>query len=464
MTFDSQDNAKKPLGASFRDPSGFVFTLDGQIYRQINHSYQDNYNHLIQSGLYDKLTGDGLLIPHQEVSIKPPLPESAYKIIQPEPVEFVAYPYEFCFSELKDAALATITIQKHALQYGMSLKDSSAYNIQIHQGRAVLIDTLSFEKYKEGQPWIAYRQFCQHFLAPLSLIAYQDARLASLLTDFIDGIPLDLASRLLPMRTRLIPSLMIHIHLHAASQRRFANVRSVSNRSVNQTAMLGLIDSLQSAIQSLSWSPNKSGWVVYYEEEHSYTSGGLEHKQRIVGEFLTRIQPGVVWDLGANTGMFSRIASGMGAVTISFDFDPAVVENNYIKASKDQETNLLPLIQNLTNPSPAIGWQNKERMSLIERANADVVLALALVHHLSIGNNVSLENLASFMHKLSPWLIIEFIPKSDPQAQRLLIAREDIFSDYTQERFEEVFNQLYVLHRADSIQDSQRIIYLMERR
>lgn len=464
MTSDFQIKANKPHGASFRDPNGFVFTLENRIYRQINHSYQTNYDQLIESGLYDKLVGEGYLIPHQEVTIKAPSPESAYKIIEPELLNFVAYPYELSFSQLKDAALATLKIQKVALSHGMSLKDSSAYNIQFHHGHPLLVDTLSFEKYEEGKPWIAYRQFCQHFLAPLSLIAYQDARLASMLINFIDGIPLDLASHLLPVRTRFVPSLLLHLHLHSASQRRYADSAPTANRSVNRTSFLGLIDSLESAVQRLKWSPTGPGWSGYYEEEHSYTPAGLEHKQLLVKEYLSQIKPGVVWDLGANTGMFSRIACDMGAFTIAFDFDPAAVELNYHQASRKQETSILPLVQNLTNPSPSIGWQNQERMSLIERANADAVMALALVHHLCIANNVTLENLATFLHRLSPWLIIEFVPKNDPQVQRLLIAREDIFTEFNQEQFEATFNRYFNLHKADTIQDSQRRIYLMERR
>lgn len=463
MTLDDRSTAHHQLEASFRDPSGFVFALDHQIYRQINLSYQDNYQHLINSGLYEKLVGERLLIPHQEVTIDSPRPDLAYKIIKPEPLQFVAYPYELSFSQLRDAALATLKIQKIALDYNMSLKDSSAYNIQFHRGQPLLIDTLSFEKYEEGKPWVAYRQFCQHFLAPLCLIAYRDVRLASLLTNYIDGLPLDLTSHLLPFRSRLIPSILLHIHLHAASQRKYANTKPTANRTVSRTAILGLIDSLIAAINHLKWSPTGEGWAAYYEEENSYTGAGLEHKKLLVQEYLAQVNPRVVWDLGANTGMFSRIASGIGAFTIAFDFDPAAVEANYISAHSHHETDLLPLVQNLTNPSPAIGWQNQERSSLIERANAEAVLSLALVHHLSIGNNVSLENIAAFLQRIAPKLIIEFIPKTDPQVQRLLFAREDIFPEYTQEGFETAFNQYFSIQKADTIRDSQRRLYLMER-
>ena len=179
------------VSSSFRDPSGLVFVREGVFYRQVNVPYKDNYDHLMSSGLYDKLADNKLLIPHEEVSLDPATPDSAYKVLKPEQVPFISYPYEWCFGQLKDAALTTLAIQKRALGFGMTLKDGSAYNIQFLKGRPVLIDTLSFEKYCEGQFWVAYRQFCQHFLAPLVLMSYTDVRLSQLLRVHIDGIPLD---------------------------------------------------------------------------------------------------------------------------------------------------------------------------------------------------------------------------------------------------------------------------------
>ncbi len=173
------------IKSSFRDPSGFLYWKNGELYRQINTVYSEHYEHLMVSGLYDRLAQDKLLIPHEEIERGN---NSAYRILKPETVPFISYPYEWCFSELKDAALATLKIQRIALEYGMSLKDASAYNIQFHNGKPVLIDTLSFEKYREGEPWVAYRQFCQHFLAPLALMSFKDIRLNQLLKIYIDGI------------------------------------------------------------------------------------------------------------------------------------------------------------------------------------------------------------------------------------------------------------------------------------
>ena len=214
------------LSSSFRDPSGFLFTENGTLFRAVSCRYRQHYDHLIQSELYDKLVENKLLIPHKEVDLGtikhfPGSREDVYKIIQPERVPFISYPYEWCFSQLKDAALTTLKIQKQALDHGMVLKDASAYNIQFYKGVPLLIDTLSFEIYQENQPWVAYRQFCQHFLAPLALMAARDIRLGQLMRIYIDGVPLDLASGLLSSSSWLKPALLTHIHLHAKAQKRY---------------------------------------------------------------------------------------------------------------------------------------------------------------------------------------------------------------------------------------------------
>ena len=217
----------------------------------------------MESGLYDRLVKAGLLVPHVEAEQDSATPE-AYKIIQPEHVPFISYPYEWSFGQLKDAALATLSIQRRALKVDMSLKDASAYNIQFLRGKATLIDTLSFEMYKEGQPWVAYRQFCQHFLAPLALMAVRDVRLNQLLRVYIDGVPLDLASGLLPASTRFNFGLLTHIHLHATAQRRYSGAEVKSRAAtMSRQAMTGLIDSLDSAIRKLEWKPGGTEWGNY---------------------------------------------------------------------------------------------------------------------------------------------------------------------------------------------------------
>jgi ribosomal protein L11 methylase PrmA len=456
------------LGASFRDPCGFLFWQEGVLYRQVNTAYRQAYDHLQISGLYDKLLEKGRLIPHTEAAVEPAEPALAWKVIRPEPLAFVSYPYEWSFSQLKDAALTTLAIQKRAMRHAMSLKDASAYNIQFYQGRPVLIDTLSFDLYQEGEPWVAYRQFCQHFLAPLALMAHTDVRLSQLLRVYIDGVPLDLASRLLPWQTRLDLGLSTHLHLHAAAQKRYADAavgKPVTTRRMSQTAFQGLIDSLEATVRKLSWKAAGTEWGDYYpERSHHYSTEAFEHKQAEVSRLIERLAPGLVWDLGANTGIFSRLASQRGRPTLAFDIDPAAVEQNYLACKAAKEPNLLPLVLDLTNPSPALGWHNRERLALLERGPAELVLALALIHHLAISNNVPLPHLAEFFAQAGRWLIIEFVPKDDPQVQKLLASREDIFPAYTVEGFETAFGARFQAHEKIPIQGSPRGLYLLERK
>ncbi len=454
------------LSASFRDPSGFLFSRDGILYRQINRAYADEYARLMDSGLYDRLVKAGLLIPHIEAGQLPAESDAAFKIIQPEPAPFISYPYEWSFSQLKDAALATLSIHKRAIKMGMSLKDASAYNIQFVRGRAALIDTLSFEIYREGEPWVAYRQFCQHFLAPLALMAYCDVRLSQLLRVYIDGVPLDLASRLLPAKTKFNFGLLTHIHVHAGAQKRYSD-KAIEPRKgglrVNQQAMIGLIESLEATVNKLTWKPAGTEWGDYYDNTN-YTDNAFEHKRQLVREWTLERKPALVWDLGGNTGVFSREAASSGAFAVSFDIDPAAVEQNYRTVKSKKEQNILPLVLDLTNPSPAIGWDHTERDSFAARGPVELALALAVIHHLAISNNVPLPQLASFFAARCQWLIIEFVPKSDSQVQKLLASREDIFPDYTREGFEKAFSERFTIHKAEDVRDSERRLYLMQAR
>lgn len=456
----------RSIASSFRDPSGFVYRHDGTVHRQVNRLHASEYDHLISSGLYRNLVNDDLLIPHEEVALGPTNSAAAYKAIEPEQVSFISYPYEWSFSQIKDAAMATLRIQRRAMDYGMALKDCSAYNIQFHNGKPILIDTLSFEKYQEGEPWGAYRQFCQHFLAPLALMSYKDVRLSQLLRVHIDGIPLDFTSGLLPWRTRLVLPLLLHIHLHARSQARNAgkSVKLQQGNRFNYQAFMGLVDGLESAVARLKWRPRLSGWADYYDGTHDYAPAATAHKRQLIGKVLEKLKSTTVWDLGSNTGLYSRIASGRGNKTISFDFDPACVELNYRAARANNETNILPLLLDLTNPTPGLGWENEEWMSLQERGPADVGLALALLHHLAISNNLPFAKIASFLNKICRTLVVEFVPKDDMQVQKLLANRKDIFDQYTELAFREGFSAYFRTTDRFEINNSKRVLYLMRRK
>jgi hypothetical protein len=449
---------------SFRDPAGFVYEGQDGLRRQVNQVYRDHYDRLVTSGLYDELVSKRLLVAHVEVDEEPPERVLAYKVIQPERIEFLSFPYEWAFSELKDAALVTLEAERTALGHGMTLKDCSAYNVQFQRGRPILIDTLSLETYREGEPWMGYRQFCEHFLAPLTLMSLVDHRLGQLLRTNIDGVPLDLAVRCLPWTSRLRFGLALHLHLHQTFQRKHSGADQAFRASkMGSRALFGLIDSLESTIRGLTWKPERGGWSAYYQE-HLYTPDEFQHKERLVGELIERTGARTVWDLGANTGHFSRLAAERGLSTIAFDLDPACVEQNYLDVKKRGETKLLPLLLDLFNPSPSSGWMNQERASILDRGQPDLVLALALVHHLAIAGNQPMENLARLFRRLGSWLIIEFVPETDPQFRALSDRRRGNHHPYHRDHFEQCFDKHFISMAAEPLSDCGRTLYLMRRR
>jgi hypothetical protein len=448
---------------SFRDPSGFVYTRDGTLYRQVNAQFREPFEAFLASGLYDDLARERLLVSHERVGLEHAATEEAYAVLRPERVGFISYPYEWSFGQLQDAAGLTLAIQERALQKGFTLRDSSAYNVQFHNGRPIFIDTLSFEPQEPGKPWVAYKQFCEHFLLPLLLMSSTDIRCGTLLRSYIDGIPLDLGSRLLPRRSWASISTVLHIHLHAWAQGRYAGSAvssAAKGKSLSQGSLLTLVKNLQAAVQRLSWRASGTEWADY-TSDNNYTDAATRSKREQVVHHLRGSGARLVWDLGANTGEYSRAARDIAPHVVSFDVDPAAVERNYRRVREQGEKGILPLLLDLTNPSPAQGWAGRERLSLEDRGPADALLALALIHHLAIGHNLPLDRVAGYLSRLGRLLIIEFVPKTDSQVKRLLLSRPDIFPDYTKEGFEAAFSRHFQIQSISRVEESERWLYCM---
>jgi hypothetical protein len=453
----------RPVPGSFRDPAGFVFERDGVLYRQVNVSFGDSFDRFRSSGLLGELVERGLLVRHEDAEASLAAGRDAHTVLRPEQVPVVSYPYEWCFGQLREAALTTLAAQRAAMSRGFTLRDASAYNVQFLRGRPVLIDTLSFEPIREDRPWAAYGQFCRHFLAPLALMATRDVRLGSLLRTHLDGIALDLAAKLLPRRARMRPGLMLHLSAHARSGGRATPPVRGSGR-FSERAFRGLVESLESTIRGLEWDPPESVWTEYYERCRTYEPEAIARKEELVRKLIEGAGPETVWDLGANTGRFSRIAADRGAFTVSIDADPRVIEVSYRELVREGASSVLPLVMDLADPSPRHGWAHRERMSLADRGPADLVMALALVHHLAIGNNVPLPSLASWLRELGRWALVEFVPKSDPQVQEMLALREDVFSGYTEDGFRAAAEERFEVVGREPIEASGRALYLLRGR
>jgi hypothetical protein len=453
------NSAPTHLKGSFRDPAGYMYRDDsGKLRRHITPAGMADYTAAKELGLYKKLSDDGLLVRHREVSAT----DEAI-VIAPDEVPVISYPFERSFSMLRDAALATLAIQKQALAAGMTLKDASAYNIQFVSGKPLFIDTLSFELYRQGEPWAAYGQFCRHFLAPLALMAYTDLRLGQLLREYIDGVPLDLAAKLLPRRARYKPSLLMHVVMHAKAQESKSRDYKKTSASVAKTQLLAIIDSLERSLKSMRPESSRSEWMDYYENTN-YTDTAAEAKQKLIAKFTKQLKVKRMVDIGGNDGHYSRAFSDAGIQAICADIDPHAVEYNYRRVRQQNETHMLPLLVDVTNPGGGLGWANEERGQVHERLQADLAMALAIIHHLCISNNLPFTMVAEYFARFAPYLIIEFVPKEDSQVQKLLATRKDIFPRYTQAEFEKDFTTTYALVDKARIAGTKRTLYLFRRK
>jgi ribosomal protein L11 methylase PrmA len=449
---------------SFRDPGGFVYRRDGVLLRQVGESLADDWEAFVASGLAARLVEQGRLIPWEPAPSDAAATADARIVLRPEPLEFISYPYEWTFGQLRDAALLTLDIQLEAMTAGWTLRDASAYNVQFRRGRPVLIDLLSLEPLQDGAPWVAYRQFCEHFLAPLALMARRDIRLSHLLRADPDGIPLDLAKALLPWRTRLDFGLLSHLYLHAAAQSRHQGNEdegaAARGARISATRLRALGDNLRRTVSGLRWTPAGTEWADYADNT-SYSGRATAAKERLVAEYVAAAGGDTVWDLGANTGRYSRIAADAGRRVLAFDIDPAAAERNYRTLAAEGRLDILPLVMDLANPSPGIGWAGRERRALLDRASADVTLSLALVHHLAISRNVPLEMFIDLLADLAPTAIVEFVPKEDPMVRRLLAARRDVFPRYTLDGFRDAARTRFAIEAETPIEESGRTLFLL---
>jgi 2-polyprenyl-3-methyl-5-hydroxy-6-metoxy-1,4-benzoquinol methylase len=446
--------------SSYRDPSGYLFYQGSILYRQVSEVYRADYELFRSSGLFSELIEEGLLVPHEEIHRNLTGDKDWFLTLQPEHIPFISYPYEWCFDMLKDAALLTLTLAKKGLEKGMMLKDATSYNVQWHKGNMRFIDTLSFEKYKEAQPWIAYRQFCEQFLAPLALMHYLKEPLQNILLAYPEGIPLPLTRRLLPGRSRWNLNNYLHLHLHGKAARKKGPAHS-KPVVFSRAKMNNLLRSLEEAVSGLHLSQPSGVWSGYYDEA-ILRDDYVDRKKEIIGGWMQQLQVSSCLDAGANEGTFSLLAASTGRQTIAADFDHYSINNLYKRVKKDGLTNILPLIVDLAHPTPSIGVNNTERTSLTARMDAGVVMALALVHHLAIGKNIPFEAIAKLFRSLGQVLIIEFVPKNDEKILLMLEAKKDVYDWYTKEAFLGSFSKFYKLVTESPVGTSGRTLYLMQ--
>lgn len=455
--------------SSFRDDAGFVFRENGVLFRAISESGISGYSQLMDSGLASELQSRGWLVEHRECAADhaAALSSGAAKVLEPEPIPFLCWPWEWSFSQWKEAALLTLDLQSEAIGHGMRLKDASAFNVQFVRGRPVWIDTLSFEDNSDGSPWVAYRQFCRHFLAPLALMAHVDPRLGRMLLCHLDGVPLDIASKMLPWRTRVQSGLAAHLHLQARMEHRHEASDAPVERPGPVLSVAGqraVLESLRSAVSGLHWRNSNTEWASYYGNTN-YSGAAMALKESVVERMVEDVAPRrLVWDFGANDGRFSRIAASSGCQTVAWDIDPGAVDIAWRAVRGNTELPVLPLLLDLTNPSPSVGWDLCERESLVARGPADLVMALALVHHVCLTGQVPLERFCAFLARCAPAAIVEWIPRDDSQARRLLARRPDRCPGYGDIAFEDAVRSHWNIAEVVDLAPSGRRLYRLERR
>lgn len=453
----------KKHSSSFRDPSGYVFFEAGMLKRCILPFYFNQYKALKQSGFFQKAIENHLLISHEEISVS-----EEEIILRPVAIPFITFPYEWCFNQYKEAALLTLKLHKFALEHDYILKDASAYNIAFHEGKAIFIDTLSFDFYKEDEPWRAYKQFLMHFLAPLLLAKYHGSSQLRLMSNFIDGIPLPVIASMLPIKTKLNPFLYSNIHLPAKFETKHSEDYDgkIKKGKLSKVGQLKIVDSLYGFIKDLKLN-EKSEWGNYYTKTNYSNSAFLE-KETLLKGWVKSLNPKTLIDVGGNDGTFVRSLDIEFEHAIVCDIDNNAVDSNFVQMKKLKETSILPMVLDVLNPSPAIGVNNEERRSFLERIikfSPDLTLALALIHHMTLSGNVPFELSAKFFSEFSKYLIIEFPKREDSWVQRLLNTKGEFrnhFDFYNQDNFEKGYAAFFTIKEKIEIKGSHRTLYLLK--
>ena len=449
---------------SFRDPAGYVAHYDGRVFRVLREDAFAAFEQLKSKGLLAELFARKWLVP-TEVSPEPALGDLSSRVLEHQPIGFISYPYEWPFELLKRAALFHLDLHLLALQFGFTLSDASAYNVQFVGPEPIFIDPLSLVPYRDGQLWLGRRQFFEQFLNPLLLTALVKIPFNAWYRGSVEGIASEDLARALRAKHKISWRIWSEVLLPLWLQKSSATadsskVTAAAQRKLPLNALQFMLRGLRKWISGLHdpFAATATVWSSY-ETEHSYLPEEEKRKQAFVTDFIGRSKPNMVWDLGCNTGLYSETALRAGAQSVvGFDSDHGAL-SLAVRRAVNGRLKLLPLQMDAANPSPSQGWQQAERAGLASRNRPDAVLALALEHHLAIGRNVPLPMLLDWMTGLADSGVVEFVPKSDPQVQRMLSTREDIFDRYSQAEFESELAKRASIERAEAVSASGRTLY-----
>ncbi|MGE5236168.1 MAG: class I SAM-dependent methyltransferase [Acidobacteriota bacterium] len=442
-TLQAQDRAFDR--GSFRDRGGRVFRADGRILRTVDDAALGSWHALSRTRFFAESVRAGKLPATRELA-----PDEVrhvaeaqgwHGVLDHDPVPFVSYPFEWSFGMLRQAGLLQLELLAGALREGLTMKDATPYNVQWRGARPVFIDIPSFEPYRDGEPWVGYRQFCELYLYPLLLEAYRGIPFQPLLRGRLEGVEAPTCLAAMSARDLARPGVLTHVWLHARAQQRFADrpvsaPRDVAAAGFGKALIERNVAGLTRLLRNLRpRRRSQSAWVGY-RETCSYDDRDRATKSELVDRVAAGLHPAIVWDLGANTGEFSRIAARHAGYVLALDADTGAVERLFGELAGSGEGRVLPLVFDIADPSPALGWRGEERPALWDRGRPDLVLALALIHHLVIGANLPLAEVVAWLASLGGDLVIEFVAKDDPMTQRLLRHKADQYTDYDQAHLE----------------------------
>jgi hypothetical protein len=452
---------------SFRDRTARVFYHDGNILRGLNETALAEWQALSATAFFRRFSETGAIVPTRQRELAS-VPFSASDqhwagVLEHERLPFVSYPYEWSFEMLRDAALLQLDLVLAGLDEGIGLKDASAYNVQWKGASPVFVDIASFYKRTEGEPWVGYRQFCQMFLYPLLVQAYRDVPFQPWMRGNIDGMDAEVCLNLLSARDYLRGGVLAHVYLQAKAQKAYnsttRDVRSdLSKAGFDKRIIKANAERLRALVAGLEWKPKQSTWSDYLKCGHYEASDAVQKREFVRGVAATRSW-NLAWDIGCNVGVFSRIVAERAKSVVAMDADHLAVDKLYRALKSERVTNILPLVVNVTDPSPNLGWRNLERKRINERGTPDLVLALALIHHVVIGGNIPLAEFVQWLRDLGGDLVIEFVTRQDPMVMTLLRNKEDHYSDYDEQVFERELAARFHIVRREPLGSGTRIMY-----
>jgi SAM-dependent methyltransferase len=448
---------------SFRDPESRVFYSGDDVYRALSPDGLSDFEALEGSGLLD----DPRVVRTERATDTPAgsglLTHEPAAVLRHERIPFVSYPYEWTFSMLKDAALLQLDLLLAALDHDLVLKDSTPYNVQFKGAKPVFVDIGSFERMREGEPWVGYRQFCMLYLYPLLLQAAKGVPFQPWLRGSIDGITPSEMRGVMSFRDRFRKGVFTNVFLHAKLEARYADrpaqVKQEVKRVFKKELFVANVRKMRKLVQRQEWNPPQGVWTAY-GERNSYTDDDARRKDEFVREVAKSREWKLVWDIGCNNGRYSRIATEGAKTVVAVDADPGPVELLYRDLRDEGNERILPLTMNLADPSPGLGWRGLERRSLPERGKPDLVLALALVHHMAISANVPVREFVDWLRSLGSALVIEFPTREDPMVKQLLAPkREGLHPDYELGFFERTLKEAFEVERSERLESGTRVLY-----